>query len=299
MLAGVAAARPRCPRARCCRPPATTSLDAVAAGERARRRGCPRARPATSSTAGPSTPRSGKHRAAAPRATVDGDGVSCHRRGRLGARRARRRPARRRRRRRATARPSRCVVEASAAACDRGGHALRRDPLARARDARRRAGRRLDVDRGRSWRAAWYLAQALLAAESLGAVETALEMAVAVRQGALHVRPRDRLLPGGQARAHRGPAPPGERPLAAVLRGLGRRGPPERVPAGGQRRALGRRRGARLRRRARTSSPHGGIGATWEHDAPLFFRRAQLSRRLLGGAGDATDRVAAELLAAA
>ena len=44
---------------------------------------------------------------------------------------------------------------------------------------------------------------------------------------------------------------------------------------------------------------HGGIGATWEHDAPLFFRRAQLSRRLLGGAGDATDRVAAELLAAA
>ena len=32
-------------------------------------------------------------------------------------------------------------------------------------------------------------------------------------------------------------------------------------------------------------SVHGGIGATWEHDAPLFFRRAQLSRRLLGGTG--------------
>ena len=30
-------------------------------------------------------------------------------------------------------------------------------------------------------------------------------------------------------------------------------------------------------------SVHGGIGATWEHDAPLYFRRAQLSRRLLGG----------------
>jgi len=44
---------------------------------------------------------------------------------------------------------------------------------------------------------------------------------------------------------------------------------------------------------------HGGIGATWEHDAPLFFRRAQLSRRLLGGAGAATDRVAGELLAGA
>jgi len=46
-------------------------------------------------------------------------------------------------------------------------------------------------------------------------------------------------------------------------------------------------------------SVHGGIGATWEHDAPLFFRRAQLSRRLLGGIGDATDRVAGELMSAA
>ena len=46
-------------------------------------------------------------------------------------------------------------------------------------------------------------------------------------------------------------------------------------------------------------SVHGGIGATWEHDAPLFFRRAQLSRRLLGGTGAAADRVAGELLAAA
>ena len=43
-------------------------------------------------------------------------------------------------------------------------------------------------------------------------------------------------------------------------------------------------------------SVHGGIGATWEHDAPLYFRRAQLSRRLLGGTGGATDRVAGELL---
>jgi hypothetical protein len=42
-----------------------------------------------------------------------------------------------------------------------------------------------------------------------------------------------------------------------------------------------------------------GIGATWEHDAPLYFRRAQLSRRLLAGTADAADRVAAELLAVA
>jgi alkylation response protein AidB-like acyl-CoA dehydrogenase len=46
-------------------------------------------------------------------------------------------------------------------------------------------------------------------------------------------------------------------------------------------------------------SVHGGIGATWEHDAPLYFRRSQLSRRLLGGTGGATDRVAGELLAQA
>ena len=44
-------------------------------------------------------------------------------------------------------------------------------------------------------------------------------------------------------------------------------------------------------------SVHGGIGATWEHDAPLYFRRAQLSRRLLGGTALATDRVAGELIA--
>ena len=44
---------------------------------------------------------------------------------------------------------------------------------------------------------------------------------------------------------------------------------------------------------------HGGIGATWEHDAPLYFRKAQLSRRLLGGEGSATDRVAEELLESA
>ncbi len=44
---------------------------------------------------------------------------------------------------------------------------------------------------------------------------------------------------------------------------------------------------------------HGGIGATWEHDAPPFFRRAQLSRRLLAGTHDATDRVAERTLATA
>ena len=41
---------------------------------------------------------------------------------------------------------------------------------------------------------------------------------------------------------------------------------------------------------------HGGVGATWEHDASLYFRRAELSRRLLGGADRAADAVAGELV---
>lgn len=41
---------------------------------------------------------------------------------------------------------------------------------------------------------------------------------------------------------------------------------------------------------------HGGVGATWEHDASLFYRRAELSRRLSAGTDAAADAVAAELL---
>src|SRR5262249_21919225 len=44
-------------------------------------------------------------------------------------------------------------------------------------------------------------------------------------------------------------------------------------------------------------SVHGGSGATWARDAPLFARRAQVSRRLLGGTHDAVDRVTEETLA--
>jgi alkylation response protein AidB-like acyl-CoA dehydrogenase len=40
---------------------------------------------------------------------------------------------------------------------------------------------------------------------------------------------------------------------------------------------------------------HGGIGATWEHDAQLYYRRAELSRRLCGGIDAAADDVAEEL----
>jgi len=42
---------------------------------------------------------------------------------------------------------------------------------------------------------------------------------------------------------------------------------------------------------------HGGVGATWEHDAQLYYRRAELSRRLAGGVEAAADDVAEELFA--
>jgi alkylation response protein AidB-like acyl-CoA dehydrogenase len=41
---------------------------------------------------------------------------------------------------------------------------------------------------------------------------------------------------------------------------------------------------------------HGGVGATWEHDAPLYWRRAQLSRLVAGGVAGAGDRVATKIL---
>lgn len=44
---------------------------------------------------------------------------------------------------------------------------------------------------------------------------------------------------------------------------------------------------------------HGGVGATWEHDCSLYYRRAELSRRLAGGADAAAEAVAEALLAAA
>jgi alkylation response protein AidB-like acyl-CoA dehydrogenase len=145
---------------------------------------------------------------------------------------------------------------------------------------------------------AWHLAQALLAAESLGSVETALDVSVAY---AKERHTFGRAIGSYQAIKHG---------LTEVLRqldngrsllyyaGWARRGAPEEFPlAASAARSVG---GRALDLAARTMiSVHGGTGATWEHDAPLYFRRAQLSRRLLGGTGSATDRVAGELLAQA
>jgi len=158
-------------------------------------------------------------------------------------------------------------------------------------------GERLEVSAADLARA-WHLAQALLAAESLGAVETTLEMAVryakerftfgraigsyqAIKHGLTEVlrrqeNARSLLYYAGWAYDDR----PDEFALAASA---------ARASAGSALDFASRQ----------NITTHGGIGATWEHDAPLFFRRGQLSRRLLGGTGDAVDRVAGELLAAA
>jgi alkylation response protein AidB-like acyl-CoA dehydrogenase len=158
------------------------------------------------------------------------------------------------------------------------------------------SGRRLAVSEEQLARA-WYLAQSLLAAESLGGVEATLEMSV---QYAKERFTFGRAIGSYQAIKHG---------LTEVLRRqenaralLYYAGwafddqPAEFALAASAARSAA---GAALDCAARQNiATHGGIGATWEHDAPLYFRRAQLSRRLLGGAADATDRVAGELLAA-
>jgi alkylation response protein AidB-like acyl-CoA dehydrogenase len=158
-------------------------------------------------------------------------------------------------------------------------------------------GRRLDVDAD-ALAAAWYLAQSLIAAESLGTVETALELSLAYAKDRFTF---GRAIGSYQAVKHA---------LVEVLRrrenvrsllyyaGWAAADRPEEFPlAASAARSVG---GAALDFAARELiSVHGGIGATWEHDAPLYFRRSQLSRRLLGGTGSATDRVAGELIAAA
>jgi alkylation response protein AidB-like acyl-CoA dehydrogenase len=138
---------------------------------------------------------------------------------------------------------------------------------------------------------AWYLAHALIAAESIGAVQTCLDVSVAYAKERFTF---GRAIGSYQAIKHE---------LTEVLRrlenarglqyyaGWAREARPEEfaLAASAARSAAG----SALDFAARAMiNVHGGIGATWEHDAPLFFRRAQLSRRLLAGTHDATDRVA-------
>jgi alkylation response protein AidB-like acyl-CoA dehydrogenase len=158
-------------------------------------------------------------------------------------------------------------------------------------------GRRLTVE-GRVLADAWYLAHALIAAESIGATEMCLNVSVGYANERYTF---GRAIGSYQAIKHE---------LTEVLRrlenarglqyyaGWARASRPEEfaLAASAARSAAG----SALDFAARAMiDVHGGIGATWEHDAPLFFRRAQLSRRLLGGTHDATDRVAEQTMATA
>jgi alkylation response protein AidB-like acyl-CoA dehydrogenase len=161
----------------------------------------------------------------------------------------------------------------------------------------RARGRRLAVDAD-VLAHAWYLAQALIAAESIGAVQTCLDVSVAYAKERFTF---GRAIGSYQSIKHE---------LTEVLRrlenarglqyyaGWAREARPDEFPLAAS--AARSAAGAALDFGARAMiNVHGGIGATWEHDAPLFFRRAQLSRRLLGGTHDATDRVAECTMAAA
>ena len=155
----------------------------------------------------------------------------------------------------------------------------------------------LDVEPGGT-AAAWYLAQALIAAEAVGAVDVALQTSVAyAKERHTFGRP----IGSYQAVKHQ---------LVEMLRGLDNarslmyyagwaaQDKPEEFPLAAS--AFRLAAGKAFDHAARAQiSVHGGIGATWEHDAPLYFRRAQLHRRLLGGTAGAADRVAGELLIAA
>ena len=142
---------------------------------------------------------------------------------------------------------------------------------------------------------AWLLAQLLLAAEMTGTGRAALDLGVAyAKERHAFARP----IGSFQAIKHG---------LVEVLRRLelaevlvrdaaaGAEGDAAslRAPALSARLAADRAIDAATRT---CMSVHGGIGVTWEHDAPLYFRRSQLARRLLGGADRAADDLAGALL---
>ena len=266
--------------------PATAILDAAAARRARGRRGGRHARGLDAGAAAGRRParldrrgraRQGPRRRPAVRG--DGDDVTVDGTRRLGARRARGVAARgrRRRRRRGPARGGR-----------RGGRrgrrgrardALRRDPVAGPRAlqgaprhaARRRPGgprARLVRQPGARWppsrsarcRPRWtwrsqYAKERFTFGRAIGSYQ-------AVKHGLTEVlrrleNARSLLYYAGWAAKDS----PAEFPLAASA---------ARSAAGGALDYASRQ----------NIQTHGGIGATWEHDAPLYFRRAQLQRRL-------------------
>jgi alkylation response protein AidB-like acyl-CoA dehydrogenase len=142
---------------------------------------------------------------------------------------------------------------------------------------------------------AWNVAQTLLAAEALGASEAALALAVSYAKErkafgraigsfqAIKHQLTDGLRLNENARSllyyacYAASSAPGEFGLAANAARFAADQAIDIVT----RRCL---------------SVHGGIGATWEHDAHLYFRRAQLTRLLLGGQAGAGERVVSHVL---
>jgi alkylation response protein AidB-like acyl-CoA dehydrogenase len=265
------------------------SLEAVASGE-LRPAYVPARPPGDRESRWTVEPHSGLARADAPRATVDGDAVSLE--GRVAF---------------VPDAPGAGLLvavgvdesgEPVAVALDGAADGVSVEPVMRY-DATRSLGhvtfsgargRRLDVG-PEVLDDAWYLAHALIAGESIGAVQTCLDTSVAYAKERFTF---GRAIGSYQAIKHE---------LTEILRrlenarglqyyaGWARASAPQEFPLAAS--AARSAAGSALDFAARAMiNVHGGIGATWEHDAPLYFRRAQLSRRLLGGTHDATDRVA-------
>jgi alkylation response protein AidB-like acyl-CoA dehydrogenase len=142
---------------------------------------------------------------------------------------------------------------------------------------------------------AWYVGQALLAADALGVVEEMLERSVAYAKErytfgrpigsyqAIKQQIVEILRHAGTTRSLC---------LYAALAFDGRR---EDVALAASAARFAAEEASDYATRT-CIAVHGGIGATWEHDAHLYWRRAQLSRLLLGGVGDAGERVAEEII---
>ena len=276
------------------------SLEAVAAGE-LRPAYVPARPPGRSrAAAGRSSRPSGFARARTrPARRVDGDTVTLDGDGRVRARRSR-----------APVCWSRSAVDGDgepvAAAVDADADGVSVEPVIRY-DATRSLGhvtfsgargRRLDVG-AEVLADAWYLAQALIAAESIGAVQTCLDVSVAYAKERFTF---GRAIGSYQAIKHeltevlrRLENSRGLQYYAGWARGVGPRG----VPARRQRRPLGGRRRAGLRRPRDDQRPRRDRRHLGARRAAVLPPGAAVRGGCLAGTHDATDRVAEQTMAGA
>lgn len=113
-----------------------------------------------------------------------------------------------------------------------------------------------------------------------------------VREGAAAVRAPDRVLPGDQAPVRRHVRARGVGAVGGAERGgRRRRGPRGAAAAAALAKAYCS--DAYFHTAGEAIQLHGGIGFTWEHDAHLYFKRAQGSRQLFGAPDRHRERLAA------